>query len=343
LVINKINPEFTLNMIYMEKTIVLALIALLFACKKDPPPVEPPDTGNKYTLIQAPTGWTRSETLSSGLPQTAAFFETSAPFRAFACVFDLNDTTLRLRTAMTVARRKPVDWLSNLSSTGARVLMVANGGYFDLTNGASFSLVVDSNRTLSYNIRALSRNLNNVATTYYPTRGAFGLVNGSPSVGWVFNTSGADNYMYPAPSPNALNTPPQPIPSATFPAGGALWRPSVAIGGSPVLIYKNNINISDAAELIDINNTTGRSRTAIGYTADKRVVLLVVERSAANGTNGANLQQTAQLMKDWGCTDALNLDGGGSTCMLGWGNRSSNTPEAGDQRAVTSVVYLVKR
>lgn len=325
-----------------NKFTFFALFILLCACKKTPTTVTPIPIDN-YTLINPPTGWSKNAALSTGFPKTAAIFEMTTPFRAYACVFDLNDSTLALRTAVNYTRQTPTNWLSNISSNGTKVLMLANGGFFDLTNGNSYSLVVDSSKILSFNIKALSRTYNGAATNYYPTRGAFGITKGTPSVGWVFNTSGSDNYIYPSPSPNVLNSAPQPIPTASFPAGGSLWSPSVAIGGSPVLIYKNNINITDAAELIDINNTTGRSRTAIGFTADKRIVVLAIEKSTTRSTNGANLAETAQLMKDWSCTDALNLDGGGSTCMLAWGNQSTNTPEGGTQRAVTSVLYLTKK
>jgi exopolysaccharide biosynthesis protein len=69
--------------------------------------------------------------------------------------------------------------------------------------------------------------------------------------------------------------------------------------------------------LIDINNTTGRSRTAIGYTAQKRLILLVVEKSSARGADGVSLSQEAQILKDMGCTDAINPDDGGSlVCSL---------------------------
>ena len=326
----------------VSKLLIFTILIVLGACKKTPDPVVPPIV-DTYSLIAPPTGWVKNATLSTSFPKTAAIFEITAPFRAFACVFDLSDTTLALRTGLNTTRQTPTDWLSSISSDGTKVLMLANAGYFDLTNGSSYSLIVDNSKIASYNVKALSRSYNGATTSYYPTRGAFGLTKNTPSVNWIYNTSGTDNYSYPTPSPNALNSAPQAVPTASFPAGGALWSPSVAIGGSPVLMYKNSINISDAAELIDINNTTGRSRTAIGFTADKRIIVLTVEKNATKGTNGANLAETAQLMKDWGCTDALNLDGGGSTCMLAWGNQSTNTAEGSTQRAVTSVLYLTKK
>jgi hypothetical protein len=324
----------------IQSLLFVTFFLSIIACKKSPAISTPTDNTPKTdtTLIKPPTGWIKNQGLALNFPKSVAIYESTTPYRAYACVFDLNDTTLSLRTAVNTTRKTPTEWLSSL---GSNVLMVANGGFFDLTNGASYSLAIDNGKVLSVNIKALSRTFNGVATTYYPTRGAFGITGRTPSVGWVYNTSGLENYIYPIASPNALNTAPQPVPSTTFPSGGTVWSPQVAIGGSPVLLYKNNINITDAAELIDVNNTTGRSRTAIGFTANKRVIIIVIEKSAS--ANGASLAETAQLMKNWGCTDALNLDGGGSTCMLTAGNLPTNIPEAGAQRAVTSIVYLTKQ
>ena len=328
----------------LNQLILCTLFLLAIACKKTPTPtpVIPPNTGGGTTttdsLIKPPANWTKNATLSLGLPKSAAVYEAATPSKAYTFVFDLADTTLSLRTALNTGRLTPTQWLSNLGGTA---LVVVNGGFFDLTNGASYSLVVNNGTMLSPNVKALTRAFNGTNTTYYPTRGALGLVGRTPSVGWTYNTSGTTNYIYPQPSPNALNTAPQAVPSASFPINGKIWSPLVAIGGSPVLMYNNQIMITDVEELIDINNTTGRSRTAIGYTSNKKMIILVVEKSATS--NGTSLAETAQIMKDWGCTDALNLDGGGSTCMVMAGNQATNTPEAGAQRAVTSVLYLVKQ
>jgi hypothetical protein len=333
----------------MQKVIaILAFsLCLVAACKKKEAPVTPivpivKDTTKVSTLITLPAGWTKNAALSTGLPETAGVFEyTQAAVKAFAFIYDLNDTTIEFKTALNTARKTPTQW--HTDETGVK-LAVVNGGYFDLTNGQSYSTVISNGTQLSPNVKALTRALNGVNTSYYPTRVAFGLSGNVPSVNWIYNTSGTTNYAYPQPSPNALNTAPQPVPSATFPANGTVWQVTQAIGGSPMLIKNDKITISDVEELIDINNSTGRSRTAIGYTANKRLILLVVEKSATRGTDGVSLAGEAQLLKNMGCTDAINLDGGGSTCMLVGGTGSAtNLPEGGTQRAVSSVVIIKKK
>ena len=320
---------------------------LLMACKKNnETPVTPVNPIGKdttkvnATLITLPTGWTNNTALSSGMPTTAGVYDyNQGAIKAFAFIYDLNDTTIEFTTTMNTARKTPSEW--HFSETGTK-LAVINGGYFDLTNGQSYSTVISNGTQLSPNVKALTRALNGVNTSYYPTRAAFGLTGKVPSVAWIYNTTGTTNYSYPQPSPNALNSPPPAVPSATFPANGTIWQVNQAIGGSPMLLKNNSIMISDVEELIDINNTTGRSRTAIGYTANKRLILLVVEKSSARGTDGVSLSQEAQILKDMGCTDAINLDGGGSTCMLVNG-QATNFPEGGTQRAVTSVIIIKKK
>lgn len=55
-------------------------------------------------------------------------------------------------------------------------------------------------------------------------------------------------------------------------------------------------------------------RTAVGITADKRMIWLIVD-GRSEQSQGVNLNELAALMKECGCVDALNLDGGGSSAM----------------------------
>ncbi len=59
-------------------------------------------------------------------------------------------------------------------------------------------------------------------------------------------------------------------------------------------------------------------RTAIGTNKDKSKVFLVAIEigSRSESTSGANLEQLADIMKQIGCHEAMNLDGGGSTTMI---------------------------
>jgi len=58
-------------------------------------------------------------------------------------------------------------------------------------------------------------------------------------------------------------------------------------------------------------------RTAVGYSADRRTLWLVVVDGRDPGVSeGMSLHELAVLMRDLGAWEALNLDGGGSSVML---------------------------
>ena len=59
------------------------------------------------------------------------------------------------------------------------------------------------------------------------------------------------------------------------------------------------------------------------------------------GVAGMTTENVANIMKALGCTDAINLDGGGSSCMLVNGQETIKTSDSsGDERSVASVVTL---
>ena len=84
-------------------------------------------------------------------------------------------------------------------------------------------------------------------------------------------------------------------------------------------------------------------RTAIGVRSDGRIVLLVCEgRGMTEGVAGLSTGELASVMKDLGCSEAVNLDGGGSSCMLVQGMETIKVSD-GKQRAVGSVVILKEK
>ena len=83
-------------------------------------------------------------------------------------------------------------------------------------------------------------------------------------------------------------------------------------------------------------------RTAIGYTADGKIVLMVTDGRNVSGTPGLSLYELARLMKGIGCVGALNLDGGGSTTMCVVKNGECKTIY-GNGRKVRSFVAITKK
>lgn len=118
------------------------------------------------------------------------------------------------------------------------------------------------------------------------------------------------------------------------------WKVQTAIGGGPVLLQDGDIRITNEEEQMFAGKglTDKHPRTAMGYTADGKLIILVVEgRNAAAG--GATLTQEAQLLKDLNCVEALNLDGGGSSCLL-LNGKETIAPSDKQQRAIPAVFLI---
>ena len=80
-------------------------------------------------------------------------------------------------------------------------------------------------------------------------------------------------------------------------------------------------------------------RTAVGVSRDTRYVyLLVVDGRQQGLSEGMTLVELAEWMKQLGCWDAMNLDGGGSSTMAIKGADGApkvlNSPSGGSQRSV---------
>ena len=338
---------------------IYALFVLFFAsrCSKKndggnvtPAPVvtPTPTPGTNASLVSLPAGWKKSiNYLSTNTNDMEVYVFDSIyagrPAKMFCFAYSANNTSYEFKPVLsTTTEKRPTQFYAEESG---QIFACINGGYFG--TGQSFSLVKYNNTVSAANIKSVTRTLSGVNTAYYPTRAAFGFssTGNTPDVSWIYHVGAGNDliYSYPNPAPNLLNTAPAAQPTASFPTGGAEWRVHSAIGGSPMLIKNGTINITDAQELISINNTTSRPRTAIGYNASNTIFLMAVEGDNPTGAAGLNLTELAQLMKDFGCVGAINLDGGGSTNMI-INNRSTVRPgDAGVERPVMSVIFIKRK
>lgn len=85
------------------------------------------------------------------------------------------------------------------------------------------------------------------------------------------------------------------------------------ISGGPYLVKEGNVFIDVTAE--KLNAITGKNpRTAIGYTAENEFIMVTVDGREQSSV-GMTLGELARMMKSFGCINAMNLDGGGSSVM----------------------------
>lgn len=99
------------------------------------------------------------------------------------------------------------------------------------------------------------------------------------------------------------------------------------ISGGPYLVKDGEVFIDMTAERLQAIG--GRNpRTAIGYTKENDLILLVADGREGSSI-GLTLYELANLMKSFGCVNAINLDGGGSTVMYVNGQIVNHPPQAG--------------
>ena len=221
--------------------------------------------------------------------------------------------------------------------------VVINGGFFYHSDGTNYtsSLAVSGSQLLAYNINYASEDWKSI---YYPTRAAFlEKEDGGFDACWTY-LNGEDHFMYPVPAENEWGSKPQPVPSATYPEGGEAFAAETAIGGGPVLVSGGKFVDSYEEELFGgpsgIGPDSNQPRTAIGVTSDNKLVFFVCEgREMTEGIMGLTTADVANVLLDLGCVEAINLDGGGSSCMLVNGRETIQVSD-GSQRSVASTVML---
>ena len=108
----------------------------------------------------------------------------------------------------------------------------------------------------------------------------------------------------------------------------------------PTLVKNGSVSISQ-------NEEVGRAmannpRTAIGIIDDLHYIL-VVSDGRTNASQGLSLYELAQVMQQYGCKTAYNLDGGGSSTMYFNGQVINNPTTNGNrisERSVSDIVYI---
>jgi len=113
----------------------------------------------------------------------------------------------------------------------------------------------------------------------------------------------------------------------------------------PVLI-NNGVIISDFKSVTVDSNFGNRSiqssnpRTGIGMISANHYVFVVVDGRSEGYSKGMTLTEFADVFKELGCTEAYNLDGGGSSTMYFMGRVVNNPLGKDGERAISDIVYI---
>lgn len=260
--------------------------------------------------------------------------------QAYIAVSDIGEGKGRFKV---LGEKTGTGTLTQFYTNNSKPSVIINGGYF--WNGSSLNLLIKNGNTISTSEPMVNRDYNGTPTPYYPTQGAFGLEkDGSFSAQWVYHVS-STLYAYPQPSPNVAGEKPQPRPTSSFPAGAKVWSPTEAIGAGPLLIKNGQYKNLWQNELFDdasgVGPTVNHPRSAIGYHPNGYVVFFVCEgRNKTPNTPGMTLKNVADILLELGCSEAINLDGGGSSCMLVNGAETIIPSDKNGQRAITSALAI---
>ena len=87
-------------------------------------------------------------------------------------------------------------------------------------------------------------------------------------------------------------------------------------------------------------------RTAVGITRTGKVVLMVLDGRQEPFSCGGSMEEIAQIMREAGCVDAINLDGGGSSTFVARQEGAEeltvmNSPSDGSARSVSTSLMIV--
>ena len=112
----------------------------------------------------------------------------------------------------------------------------------------------------------------------------------------------------------------------------ALKGVKTALGGGPSLIAEGKVRTFTGSQ-------PRHPRTAIGWN-DDYVFLVVVDGRQRNLSVGMSLPELADYFSKLGCTEAMNLDGGGSTTFWIYGNVVNSPSEGKERPAANALVVL---
>lgn len=306
--------------------------------------------------------WVNVDSLYQPLPTSVHIYKTNdlldgKPNIAYYVVADLKDKKIDF-TADTTYRRRLTP--SKFYDKNDKPLLVVNTTFFSFSTNQNLNVVIRNGRLLGYNIHTINGRGKDTLTYRHPLGSAIGInKKREADVAWVFTDSSVRKpYFRPLPlipikdsaATFSLKEAKKQLNQIIDPGKGVVidfkkWKMKTAVGGGPVLLQNGEIRITNNEEVKFAGKAIEdkHPRTAMGYTSNGKLIIMVIEGRNPGIAEGATLVQVAQLFKDLGCQEALNLDGGGSSCMLVNGKSTIKVSDAAGQRPVPAVFLIKKR
>ena len=265
------------------------------------------------------------------------------PNIAFYAEIDTKDKNLSFEVDTTLYRRQTPQHFFKRNNDP---YIVMNCSFFEFKQNRNVNLIVQENKMVAYDTPAVSRKGKDTLTYLHTLGSAFGMSRKNRmDIVYQFNDSTLKYPLYQSAPMKPFIDSFQRI-SLRHPQLKMMspWKVRWAFGGGPVLLLDQEINITNNEE----RKFAGKAiddlhpRTAIGYTTTGKMILLVVQGRMPGVAAGASLRDLASIMKDLGCAEAMNLDGGGSSTLLVNGLETIKPSDPGGQRPVPAV-FIVKK
>lgn len=288
--------------------------------------------------------WVKVDTAFGPLPKGVELFYSNdslegKPNRAFYCKVPLKNWNLFFTTKVGNGKRfTPSEYYQQNDEP----FLVVNTTFFEFVQNRNLNAVVQEGKLVAYNVHSLPGKGKDTLTYRHAFASAIGIAkNRRADIAWLYTDS---SKQYPLASQTVV--PFFKDSNATVNAASLTvkhefkkWRMQTAVAGGPVLIQDGQIRISNNEEIRFPGNQINdkHPRTAMGYTADGYLIIMVVEGRNPGIAEGASLIQLAGLLLSAGCIEALNLDGGGSSTLLINGKETIKPSDKTGQRPVPAV------
>jgi hypothetical protein len=315
------------------------------------------------TASFAQVKWVNVDADFAPLPASVQVFKTTdsldgKPFIAYYVKAKLKDKKLDFTTDTTLGRRlTPLQFYEK----NEQPLVVVNTTFFSFATNQNLNVVIKDGKLVGYNIHTIAMRGKDTFQYRHPFGSAIGIdKKRNADVAWLF-TDSTEKYAYALQLPqsafkDSVNTFSfDHVKYITALAVGDYsgrhlqsfsqlrkWKQKTAIGGGPVLIQNGKTQITNEEEL----KFTGKAindkhpRTCMGYTNDGYLIIMAIQGRFTGIAEGATLEQEAKLLIDVGCVEALNLDGGGSSCMLVNGKETIKPSDKTGERPIPAVFLI---
>lgn len=291
--------------------------------------------------------WQNVDSLYQPLPESIHVYKSESllngkPNIAFYVEVDLKDKSLNFMADTSFGRRlTPKQFFEKNKNP----IMVVNTTFFSFATNQNLNIVINDGKLLSFNVHTNALKGKDSLLYSHSFGSAIGISKKDRAdIAWLF-TDSSKRFPYASQKiiPTIIDSNKQ-LNLSTVLKNPSIkkWRMQTAVGGGPVLLQNREIKISNNEEMKFAGKAIDdkHPRTAMGYTNNGRLIILVVQGRFLGLAEGATLLQEAQILKSLGCVEAINLDGGGSSCLLINGKETIKPSDLLGQRAVPAVFII---